>query len=379
MTFGHKNSNEKRSNKLDMDIEIPRLNTETNMPRNVNLLAARCEANNNYAHSTKHLNSTKKSLFGVGDQDPEQNTHNDRLREVPTLTTNEKLLSSWFEKGNASEENPTAVVSNNQPKARKVSNHRNSDLAAALDLITTGDKPGLPSGSKKNSVISIDKENTFKQINALFSREDSQIVPSLNQNPKREGRLVNNFLKKKKKDTDVGDKRSLVERCDILKIKDKPQLLYTPIETIEPIEKKKYLLTDKDKTNAQEKKHLFEQKLKNSMGQIESRYGGGEGELLASQLGSHTGPINTLLSQWVPISERNSNLKDRVLELRRILQDDQIFLEDLLGNDSGLGYNEGSTNQKTHGSDALGVDGSEIMRIRDFDDDSRPLGGESIS
>jgi hypothetical protein len=242
-----------------------------------------------------------------------------------------------------------------------------------------GDKSGLPSGSKKSSVISIDKENTFRQINALFSREDSQSVPSLNQNPKREGRLVNNFLKKKRKDTNAGDKRSLVERCDILKIKEKPQLLYPPIETFEPIEQKKYLLTDQDKINAQEKKNLFEQRLKNSIRQIESRYGAGEGELLASQLGSHAGPINTLLSQWVPISERNSNLKDRVFELRRILQDDKIFLEDLLGNDSGLGYNEGSTNQKTHESDALGVDGSEIMRIRDFDDDSHQLGGEPIS
>jgi hypothetical protein len=131
MTIGHKNSNEWRSNKLDIDIEIPRLNTETSMPRNANLLRARGEANNKYAHSTKHLNSAKKSLFWVSDPDPEPNTHNDRLREVSTLTTNEKLLTSWFEKGNPAEENPTAEFNTNQPKARKVSNHRNSDLAAA--------------------------------------------------------------------------------------------------------------------------------------------------------------------------------------------------------------------------------------------------------
>jgi hypothetical protein len=379
VTFGHKPSNERWSNKLDIDIEIPRMNTETNISRNANLLGRIGEANNNYAHSTKHLNSAKKSLFGVGDPDPEPNTHNDRLREVPTMSTNENLLVSWFEKGNTTEENPTAVVNTNQPKARKLSTHRNSDLAAALDLIASGDKSGMPSGSKKNSVIGIDKENTFKQINALFSREDSQSVPSLNQNPKREGRLVNNFLKKKIKDSDPRDKRSLVERCDILKIKMKPQILYPPIETFEPIKQKKYLLTDKDKINAKEKKHLFEQRLKNSIRQIESRYGAGEDDLLANKVESHAGPINTLLSQWVPISQRNSNLKDRVLELRRILQDDQIFLEDLLENDSGLYKNDGSTNQKTHGSNALGVDGSEIMRIRDFDDDSRHVAGESIS
>jgi hypothetical protein len=183
VTIGHKPSNERWSNKQDIDIEIPRLNTETNILRNANLLGTIGEGNHKYAHSTKRLNSAKKSLFGVGDPDPEPNNHNDRLREVPTMSTNEKLLVSWFEKGNTTEENPTAVVNTKQPKARKLSSHRNSDLAAALDLIASGDKSGLPSGSKKNSVIGIDKENTFKQINALFSREDSQSVPSLNQNP----------------------------------------------------------------------------------------------------------------------------------------------------------------------------------------------------
>ena len=41
--------------------------------------------------------------------------------------------------------------------------------------------------------------------------------------------------------------------------------------------------------------------------------------------------INNLLDKWVPICDRNSSLKDRITELRRLLQSDDVYLEDILG------------------------------------------------